>query len=376
MGVTVALLLAWTTFTLIASRQSASKLRVTQTVDVARAASEPWSSALLFADVAAITALLSISGAAQNPFSMLYFVPITWATLIAPQLTLWVALASILGFSSLLFLTAQALGPHQNHPSHAHFFHHVVGMAVAFSVAGAFITYLVRRIGRVLNERREALLALAEERQKNQLTVALGAMAAGAAHELGTPLGSIQMLAEEWPHLPVLEQAAAQHTMVSEVKRMKAILHGLRSSQLSAEQLRQDHAWLPDELQLDVQQGVGWSCETSRVTLQPKRVLSQLLRELVHNALLEVPAERVMVTLRERDQSLEIEVRDDGPGVSVEQLARIREPFVSFRGGTGLGLFLVQIHAQQLGGQLSIETGRGVGFLARISLPLYPALRF
>lgn len=334
------------------------------------------SAALLFADVAAITGLLSISGAAQNPFSMLYFVPITWATLVAPQLTLWVALASVLGFSSLLFLTARALGPHQDHPGHAHFFHHVVGMAVAFSVAGAFITYLVRRIGRVLNERRQALLALAEERQKNQLTVALGAMAAGAAHELGTPLGSIQMLAEEWPHLPALEQSAAQHTMVSEVKRMKAILHGLRSSQLSAEQLHQEHPWCPGDLLPDVQQGVGWSCETTRVTLQPKRVLLQLLRELIQNALSEVSAERVLVTLREKDQLLQIDVRDDGPGVSLDQLARIREPFVSFRGGTGLGLFLVQVHAQQLGGQLAIETGHGRGFLARISLPFDPTLRF
>jgi len=373
-AVTVILLISWTSFTVVASGQTAKSLRATS--EVVRSGGERWSAGLLLADVAAITALLSISGAAQNPFSMLYFVPITWATLIAPQLTLWVALASIVGFSSLLFLTAQTLGPHQNHPSHAHFFHHVVGMAVAFSVAGVFITYLVQRIGRVLNERRQALLALDDERQKNQLTVALGAMAAGAAHELGTPLGSIQMLAEEWPHLPLEEQSVAQRTMVTEVKRMKGILHGLRSSQLSAEQLRQEHAWRPDELQLDVQGGIGWSCQTERVTLLPKRVLAQLLRELVQNALLEVPPERVLVTLRQSDQLLEIEVKDDGPGVSTEQLTRIREPFVSFRGGTGLGLFLVQVHAQQLGGQLAIETGHGLGFVARISFPFDPVLKF
>jgi len=370
------LMLAWTGATLLASWQAASKQRITLNTDSSHIGSETWRAGLLFADVAAVTALLSISGAAQNPFTMLYFVPITWATLVAPQVTLWVALASIVGFSSLLYLTAQALGPHQNHPSHAHFFHHVVGMAVAFSVAGAFITYLVRRIGRVLSERRQALLALADERQRNQLTVALGAMAAGAAHELGTPLGSIQMLAEEWSHLPVLEQPLAQQTMVTEVKRMKAILHGLRSSQLSAEQLRQDRTWLPDELRPELQQGVGWSCETTRGTLQPKRVLVQMVRELVQNALSAVGPERVLVTLSEKQQLLEIEVRDEGPGVSLEQLARIREPFVSFRGGTGLGLFLVQVHAQQLGGQLSIDTEHGAGFSARVSLPFDPALKF
>jgi two-component system sensor histidine kinase RegB len=331
---------------------------------------------LLLGDVLALTGLLAISGAAQNPFTTLYFVPITWATLIAPQLTLGVALASVLGFSYLLYLTALELGPHQNHPGHAHFFHHVVGMAIALAVAGAFITYLVRRIGRLLRQRREALIALAEERQRNQLTVALGAMAAGAAHELGTPLGSIQMLAEEWEHLPEGERAPAQATMVAEVKRMKSILHGLRSSQLSAEQLRQDAAWHLDELKDELPPGIQWHSLARHRTYQPRSVLVRVLRELVHNALEVVEPTQVFVCVATSEDSLEMRVTDDGPGITPEKLAQVREPFVSFRGGTGLGLFLVQVHVQQLGGELLLESPVGAGLTARVRLPMQPPLTF
>src|SRR5690606_14035403 len=89
-------------------------------------------------DVAGLTLLLSISGAEHNPFTLLYFVPMTLATVVLDRWTFQIAGLSVLGFGLLLLQTSLALAGHRDHPHHAHFFQHVQGMAIAFAVAGTF----------------------------------------------------------------------------------------------------------------------------------------------------------------------------------------------------------------------------------------------
>ncbi len=322
-------------------------------------------------DVAGLTALLSVSGAAQNPFTLLYFVPITLAAIVAPKWTIRVAVLSVIGFALLLTETTLALAEHRHHGAHAHFFQHVRGMAVALAVAGGFVTVFVHRIGRSLAEKEREIVELSRQRQQDHLAIALGTLSAGAAHELGSPLGSVQLLAEELPHLSPEEQRRAISDIVTEVQRMKSIVHGMDSSQLSAETLRGGTPWHPSALR-EVTDPLGVhfelaSAEDRHVT-QPYQVVAQITRELVRNARAIDKNSDIRVFVRRSSGSLVVTVEDDGPGFTEEQRLHATEPFVSHTGGTGLGLFLASIHARQLGGELSIESEVDRG--ARVSLEL------
>lgn len=324
----------------------------------------------LVSDVVLLTALLVVSGAAQNPFTLLYFIPITLATVIAPQWTFRVAGLSVAGFVVLLFQTAQELGPHVGHSHHAHFFQHVVGMAVALAVAGIFVTFFVHRIARELSLQRQVIADLSREQQENRFAIALGTLSAGAAHELGSPLGTIQILADELPHLTAAEHAKAIDDMRREVHRMKEILHTMDSSELSAQVLGKTEPWCWDQLgETFVSLGVPSKGSNPIETDQPRGVVEQIARELVRNAQRVASPGGIGARLEASERELTLEVVDDGPTLTPAQLARAAQPFVSDSGGTGLGLFLATVHARQLGGRLELSARGGGGTVARLVLP-------
>src|SRR5690606_22699280 len=152
-------------------------------------------------------------------------------------------------------------------------------MAIAFAVAGTFLTVFVHKIGRALVAQRQRILALSRERQRDQFALSLGALSAGAAHELGSPLGSIQLLSEELPHLEGPQQREVIDTIVTEVKRMKAIVHGMDTGQLSAELLGVGQAWDASELASEAEAlGVELELEGSPRTTQPRKVITQIVR--------------------------------------------------------------------------------------------------
>jgi len=279
-----------------------------------------WSGLSVIADVLGLTLLLSVSGAAQNPFTMLYFVPITLATLVAERFTWRVAALSVLCFGLLLKQTADVLRPHQNHPHHAHFFDHVQGMAIALAVAGVFITLFVHFIARALKNKQAQIDQLHQEQQNDRFAVSLGALSAGAAHELGTPLGSVQLLAEELTHLPEAERVAAVETIVSEVRRMKSILHSMSATELSAEVLHQRRAWQLTELsELPTMAQVTFSCPEGLATTQPRAVIEQLLRELVKNAQLASEQKPVATEIVAAGDFFLLKVIDRGGGLDARR---------------------------------------------------------
>ncbi len=149
-------------------------------------------------DVLQVTALLAAVGGASNPFSILYLVQISMAALIlGPRWTWGLAALAATAYAALFVLVpAPVVHDHTGEG----FASHLRVMWIAFTITAGFITYFVARLALEL-ERREAELRVVRERaERHERVAALTTLAAGAAHELGTPLATVAVAAGELQH--------------------------------------------------------------------------------------------------------------------------------------------------------------------------------
>jgi two-component system sensor histidine kinase RegB len=336
-------------------------------------------------DTLLLTGLLAASGGAMNPFTVFYLVHITLSAIVlSARWTLLVAALSFAGFGALFLV------PMQSHALHHGMGPHLQGMWVAFVLAAALTTFFVRRISEAIRIQREQIAALREASARNARLAAITQLAAGAAHELGSPLGTIAVAAHEAAlALRSLPGARAQsedlELILLEVERCQDILSRMaaRAAPASDEPRSLD----PRELMRSVRaqlaeeqaQRIDFELATERegLPLPPGQTIQSVVA-LVRNALdASAPGARVRVLVREQGQEAQIAVEDGGSGMPASVLQRIGEPFFTTKQpgrGMGLGVFLVRAFVESQGGELRIESKPGLGTSARISLPLARAV--
>lgn len=348
----------------------------------------------LLVDATVVTVLLGISGGPANPFTTLYFVPITLATQVSPRWTWALAGYCLVGFASLFVVQPlPAADPMMQHGAagghQGHFAGHLRGMWVAFGISGALITYFVHRIALSLARQRQELANLREQAMQDRNLAAVGTLAAGAAHELGTPLGSIQLLVSDLAQMNDSERAEAVSTVRQELRRCKDIVHRMASPQLAVQSLGADgiERWpvtaLVSQAQTvadmaDVRLVVEGECD---VALRfPREPLEQIVRELVTNAV-DACQRRgdgkgsVTFAVRCEGDELVVEVRDEGIGMAADVVDHAFEPFYSTKDegeGMGLGLYLARAQLRQLGGSLRLQSEPGRGTTLAMTIPIQP----
>jgi two-component system sensor histidine kinase RegB len=344
--------------------------------------------AIFCLDTLCLTAVLGLTGGPMNPFSLLYLVQITLSAMVLRKAWTWaLGVLSTACFGLLFFFHAPSAA-FQTHHAGQGLSSHLVGMWIAFVTAAALITFFTGKISDTLRTREREVLVLQDQVAKNERLASLVTLAAGAAHELGTPLGTIAVVARE------LERYAAslpgEHAVLedarlirSEVDRCRRILEQMSAQ--SAEPMGE----MPTSFRVrDLLQRVcGQFTESQRALLKieladegltaflPAKAAAQSVAALIQNALdANLENRSIVVTAAASASELRIEVRDRGHGMPANVLRRIAEPFFTTKEpgkGMGLGTFLVRTFAENLGGRVLFHSVPGEGATATLELPVH-----
>jgi two-component system, sensor histidine kinase RegB len=337
-----------------------------------------WHLAVVMAlDVALLTGLLYFTGGPHNPFSFLYLVQIALAAVVLrPQWTWMLAALSFGAFGALVLVHRPLAGQNVVRDQ---------GVWIALGVASAFIVHFLRRVTAALAERERELAEARALAARQDRLASLATMAAGAAHELSTPLGTIAVVAKELERAlssggdaAMIEDARLIREQVARCRVILDQMSGGPGEQLVesvepvtvADLVRESLIGIraAPRVRLDSAGGAA----AAKMVLPP-RIVVQALRSIINNAQDASPPDReVLVAATRTGAAVTIEVIDRGAGMSAEVLARAGEPFFTTKEpgrGMGLGLFLSRAVVESVGGSLRIDSQPGQGTCVTITLP-------
>lgn len=373
--------------------------------------SRPVSHAELFAqlsaDVLALSVLLYYGGGSTNPFISLFLLPLVIAAATLPHRYTWAMTALTTGCYTLLMKyyvplpmpheMSGGMGgmDHMHHdmnmmdmgamdmsalPQDSIFNLHVFGMWLGFVISAVVVAGFVVRMAHEVRERDAALARAREETLRNERIIALGTQAAGAAHELGTPLSTLavvigelkreQAIPAEWrDNLDVLDG------QVQACKRIldKLLAHAQDADTQTSQPLESFIAATLDEWQLlrpTVQyhyQGTG-AQPAPHLRIDP--ALRAALLNLLNNAA-DASPQRIDIEANWNQHTLTLCILDHGLGLTPEAAARAGSAFFTTKEeGRGLGLFLANATIERIGGSVRLFNREGGGATTEITLPL------
>lgn len=365
----------------------------------------------ILGDILGVTILFYFCGGASNPFVSYYLVPLSIASAtLSWRYTGSLMLLSIGCYTLLLFyyVPVLALEPvHESHAHHAEHLHdpsqllnpHILGMWFNFIMSAGLITFFVVRMSQALKQQQQQLNDYREENLRDEQVLAVATLAAGTAHELGSPLTTMKVLVEEMLHDLGAKKENSNH---------------LQKNLESNATLANDLALLNEQIDLcsntlkDLVKRAEYSQENSSVAvynycqtlierwrlLRPDVVadisiqknnreqpvsfhstVEQAIINLLNNAA-DACKTRVEVEIGWSSTQFMITIVDDGGGIAPEIKQQIGEPYVSNKQkGLGLGLFLSNATISRYGGQLQVtDVTNGdktiLGTRLEIQLPL------
>lgn len=334
--------------------------------------------AQLAVDVFVLSLLLYYAGGSANPFVSLYLLPLVIAAATLPARYTWGMAALTTSCYSWLMVYHIPLphGDMQMDMDNA-FNTHVMGMWTGFVISAMVVAYFVVKMAQAVRSRDELLVQVREEILRNERIVALGTQAAGAAHELATPLSTMAVVIGELQH-DACDPAELHDSLAlldEQVRGCRRILDKMmRNAQDSGATMLQ----AADELMAEVLDEwqllrptaqYRYSGEQSMPAISVDLTLRAALMNLLNNAADASPL-TIEINTRQEKMNFIVEIRDYGAGLSEEVTLKAGSAFFTTKvEGRGLGLFLANATIERMRGTVRLYNRDGGGATTELSLP-------
>ena len=286
--------------------------------------------------------------------------------------------------------------PHDHNKHMSEFDLHVSGMWLAFVLSTTLISWFVVKMSGSIRERDKDLSEVREQALRDEQLIALGTMAAGAAHELGTPLATMAIVSKEIQN-DHIENQDLQKNMRILRDQINQCKHTLTELLADAGQSRTEDAsgqtvdlFLQDILEkwrlMRPTVKFTYVCNgdlpaPSIINTQP---LSQSILNLLNNAAdastetsiinssTGISVENIIINSDWTKKELQLEILDFGKGLSEEALERAGQAFFTSKDehGFGIGLFLANANIERYGGTVHLTNYEKGGACTQVILPL------
>ncbi len=341
----------------------------------------------LLIDIIAFSLLLFFAGGADNPFVSYYLVPLCIAAAtLSWRLTLPLVVISLLCYTLLFFtnIPLPEVAPHHNHGADdtSAISTHTIGMWINFLVSALLITFFVTRMADSLRQQDQTLAQLREDQLRDEQLMAVATLAAGTAHDLGTPLTTIKtLLAEMGSDYQQPQELADDLALLShqvshctntlqqlnrQAGELKDGITPLLSIRKHCRKIIDDWLLLRPEVIASIT--IDEKAPDLEVRWQP--TIGQSIGNLLNNAADANPID-ICVHVEWDHQRLLFTIHDRGPGIDPDVAKNLGKAFVTDKGeGRGLGLFLTQAAISRYRGSLELKPHPEGGTLTSLILPL------
>ncbi|WP_028468077.1 ATP-binding protein [Neptunomonas japonica] len=335
----------------------------------------------LLADAIIYGFILYQSGGGTNPFIFMLLIPLIITVMTLNNRYIWMMAITVTAiYGSLLIYyvpVVTALSEHQ-HSLTSLFNFHMLGMWLNFILTVIVITYFIVRINRALQRQQQSLIEEREAKVHHQQILALGTMAAGTAHELGTPLSTMSVILHEMRTDSTLSDEHKEDIDILQQQVQTCADKLQHMTRSVAEEKDSEKTSLATELLSEIIE--QWNITRPEVTysvniqedlppdLRNTTALRQAILNLLNNAA-DACSKNIEISLRWDPTAIWLTIRDYGAGLSVEQANTLGQPFISTKGkGLGIGLFLTSTTLAHYDGDVKLYAAQGKGTITEVRL--------